>query len=157
MGKTAIRCGASRTLLTWRPSDQFLRVKRDVEYCSINLAPVTGILLSLWLLFAGVLPALDGSIWQSVEFVTARHSTPVPSALRDDAIIVGVSASGDVYYGQTHISAGDLESRIRKSLQIGAEKRIYLNIDSRVHYEDLKTVFPQIAAAGIQNITFVTK
>jgi biopolymer transport protein ExbD len=95
--------------------------------------------------------------WGSVELAGARHSVPIPGALRDDAIIIGLSASGDVYYESTHTMRRDIEGKIREDLKRGAEKRIYLNVDSRARYGDLISLFPQITAAGVENITFITR
>jgi biopolymer transport protein ExbD len=97
------------------------------------------------------------SIWNSVELFGARHSVPIPRALRDDAIIIGLSASGDVYYGSTHTMPSELEGKIREDLKRGAENRIYLNVDGRARYGDLIFVFPQITAAGVENVTFITR
>jgi biopolymer transport protein ExbD len=95
--------------------------------------------------------------WGSVELAVARHSVPVPGILRDDAITIGLSASGDVYYRLTHTMPGDIEGEIREDLKRGAEKRIYLNVDSRARYGDLKILFPKISAAGVENVTFITR
>jgi biopolymer transport protein ExbD len=104
-----------------------------------------------------MLPGLDMSVWSGVEQPNARHSVPLPAALRDDAIIVGLSASGDVYFGLSHIMPHELERKIREGLKSGAEKRIYLNVDSRAKYGDVKSILPQISIAGIENITFITR
>ena len=143
--------------LTQRPSSRWLEKGRGASYCRINAAPFAGVLVALWLIFAMNLPGSDMSIWNSVELAGARHSVPIPGALRDDAMIVGLSASGDVYFGSRHIALDELEGKIREGLKRGAEERIYLNVDSRAWYADLKSVFPQITAAGVENITFISR
>jgi biopolymer transport protein ExbD len=95
--------------------------------------------------------------WGSVELAGARHSMPIPGILRDDAIIIGLSASGDVYYESKHTMPSDIAGKIREDLKRGAEKRIYLNVDSRARYGDLINVFPKISAAGVENVTFITR
>jgi biopolymer transport protein ExbD len=158
MDKTASQFRPRHALLTRLPSEPRVRERKvDSYYCLMNAAPVAGLLLVVWFLLAYMLPMPDASVWNSVEFVNARYSRPVPAALRDDAIIVGISASGIIYYGLTYIPTSGLKNRIQKSLQVGSEKRIYLNVDSRAHYKDVKAVLPQIASVGIENITFITR
>ena len=146
-----------RSLLTQRPSKMRVGKGRGDPFCRINATPLAGILLALWLLFAAMLPGLDMSVWHVVELVDASHSVPIPGAMRDDAILVGLGASGDVYFGSSHITLHELESKIREGLKSGAETRVYLNVDSRAKYRDLKSILPQIFSAGIENITFITK
>jgi biopolymer transport protein ExbD len=95
--------------------------------------------------------------WGSVELAGARHSVSIPGILRDDAITIGLSASGDVYYKLTRTMPSDIEGKIREDLKRGAEKRIYLNVDSRARFGDLINIFPQISAAGVENVTFITR
>lgn len=99
----------------------------------------------------------DMSISRTVELVRASNSVPVPAAMRDDAMIVSLSASGDPYFASKRAMPNELEGKIRGSLTRGAEKRIYLTVDSRARYGDLKSVLPQIASAGVENVTFISR
>jgi biopolymer transport protein ExbD len=146
-----------RALLTQRPSGGGVEKRRDASYCRINAAPFAAILLALWFLFAAMLAPPHASFRRSVEQVRASYSAPIPGALKDDAIIVSLSESGDVYFESRHITPNELEGKIREDLSRGAEKRIYLNVDSRARYWDLKSVLPQITSAGVQDITFLTR
>jgi biopolymer transport protein TolR len=143
--------------LTQSPSSRWVERRRGASYCRIDTAPFVGILLVLCLLLAAILEPPRASFRSAVEQVRASHSVPIPGALRYDAIIVSLSASGDVYFGSRHIALDELEGKIRGDLKKGAEKRIYLNVDSRAWYVDLKSVFPQITAAGVENITFISR
>jgi biopolymer transport protein ExbD len=146
-----------RSSLTERPSVRRAEKGRAAFYCRINAAPFAGVFVALWFIFVANLPGPDMPRWGSVELAGARHSVPIPGALRDDAIIIGLSASGDVYYESTHTMRRDIEGKIREDLKRGAEKRIYLNVDSRARYRDLISLFPQITAAGVENVTFITR
>jgi biopolymer transport protein TolR len=146
-----------RSLLTRRPSSAWVERRRAAFFCRINAAPFAGIFVALWLIFVANLPGSDLPVWNSVELAGAKHSVPIQGALRDDAIIVSLSASGNIYYGSTHTMPSELVGKIREDLKRGAEKRIYLKVDGRARYGDLKFVFPQITAAGVENITFITR
>jgi biopolymer transport protein ExbD len=145
-----------RSSLTQRPSSTRAEKNRDVYFCRISAAPFAAIFLALWLLFAQMFVPLDMSIWRSVELTRASHSAPIPGALKDDAIIVSLSTSGDMYFEQ-HTMPNELEGKIRERLERGAEKRIYLNVDSRAQCGDLKAVLSQISSAAIENVTFITR
>jgi biopolymer transport protein ExbD len=130
---------------------------RRTSYCRINAAPYAGIFLPLVFLFAAILPPPHVSFERAVEQVSASHSAPIPGALRDDGIIVTLSESGDVYFASRHFTPSELERTIRECLKRGAEKRIYLNVDSRAYYEDLRSVLSQITSSRVENITFLTR
>lgn len=157
MGVRHLLIQYDRSSLTQRPSSRRAEKRRSTFYCRINAAPFAGVLVALWFIFLFNLPASDMPRWGSVELAGARHSVPLPGALRDDAIIIGLSASGDVYYESRHTMPSELEGKIREDLKRGSEKRIYLNVDSRTRYGDLLLVFPQITAAGVETVTFITR
>jgi biopolymer transport protein ExbD len=148
---------SSRSPLTQRPSGTWRDTRRGAYYCRINPAPIAGILAALWLLFASMFTGSDMTKWNSMELVNASHSVPIPAARRDDAITVGLSASGDLYFRSRKISLSELGGNIREGLNRGAENRIYLNVDSRTQYADVKSVLHQISSVGVENITFITR
>jgi biopolymer transport protein ExbD len=70
---------------------------------------------------------------------------------------VAIQPDGTTYFGDLKIAPGDLPEKIREGLQNGAERRIYLYVDDRVRYSDVKQVIDEISLAGVTNVTFVTQ
>jgi biopolymer transport protein ExbD len=93
----------------------------------------------------------------AVNLAKTSHSVPIPNARREDAMNIAIQASGTTYFGDLKIAPGDLPEKIREGLQNGAERRIYLYVDDRVRYSDVKQVIDEISLAGVTNVTFVTQ
>lgn len=135
-----------------------MKNQKSKLYCKIDASAIAGVLLLvLFLVLALNVPGSDLTRFNSVELVKSNHSVPVPHAMRDDALTVGLSASGDVYFRSRHIDVRELEGILRDGLKHGAENRVYLNADSRARYSDVKIVLSHISSAGIQDITIISR
>jgi biopolymer transport protein ExbD len=126
-------------------------------YCHIDASAVASVLLVLLFLFAAMHSVSDACVMGCVELVQTSRSVPVPSAMREDALAVGLSASGDLYFRSSKIHVNELEGILREGLKQGAEKRVYLNADGRTRYSDVKLVLSHISAAGIEDITIISR
>jgi biopolymer transport protein ExbD len=112
----------------------------------------------LVLLFIMMIVRQGGDLPRSVvDLARVSSSAPKPDAQRDDAMRVTISASGDVYFGTSHVASAELPAKFREGMQAGAEKRIYMAVDARAHYGDVKLVLDEIHRAGITNVTFITQ
>lgn len=134
-----------------------MKGRRSKSYCNIDAAATASVFLTLLLVLWSTLPGSDMPRYGSVELVKSNSSALVPGAMRDDALAVGLSASGDGYFVSKRIDIGELEGMLRDGLKHGAENRVYLNADSRAKYSDVKVVLSRISAAGIQDITIISQ
>ena len=85
------------------------------------------------------------------------HAAPMPSALREDAILISVSRDGNIFFGTNHIRPNDLPASIRESVRRGSERKVYLKVDARAKYADAALVIDQVALVGIQNVGIITE
>jgi biopolymer transport protein ExbD len=92
----------------------------------------------------------------SVDLISNRHAIPMPGAIREDAIRVAMTMSGDIYFGTLKIDPYDLHHQIQARLQSGAERRVYLSIDGRAKYSNVTIVLREVRLAGIENVSFLT-
>jgi biopolymer transport protein ExbD len=92
-----------------------------------------------------------------VDFARTEHATPMPSALREDAMLVAVPRDGNTYFGTHQVQYGDLPLKIRDSLRRGSERKVYLKVDARAKYGDAILVIDQVRQAGIENIGLITE
>ncbi len=81
----------------------------------------------------------------------------MPSALREDAMLISVSRDGNVFFGTHQVRYNDLPESIRESVRHGSERKIYLKVDARAKYGDAALVIDQIRQAGIQNVGIITE
>jgi biopolymer transport protein ExbD len=78
-------------------------------------------------------------------------------ALRDDALRLAVTRDGNLYLGRERINPGELPDQLRDGVRSGAENRVYLLVDSRIKYAEIKPVLDEIGLAGVKNISFLTE
>jgi biopolymer transport protein ExbD len=143
-----------RTLLTQRPSRKRAAKKRTDPYRRINAAPLASVMLAILYLF---LPAETEVLkYMPVDLTRSRQAIPMPSAIRDDAMRVAISMSGDIYFGAHKIDPYDLREQIRAGLRNGAERRVYLSVDARAKYSNVTTVLREVRLAGIEDVSFLT-
>lgn len=92
-----------------------------------------------------------------VDLAAAVHSTPQPGANREDVMQINLMADGDVSFNHHRVDSQDLRSGIQSGLALGAERRLYLWIDARATYKDVKLLLREARLAGIQNVSFTTR
>jgi biopolymer transport protein ExbD len=93
----------------------------------------------------------------AVDLVGARHSTPMPGALKEDALRVVLARDGTMYFRQHRIALEDLPNEIRQGLRDGADRKVYIAVDARAKYGDVPAVLDKIGLAGVEKIAFLTQ
>jgi biopolymer transport protein TolR len=92
-----------------------------------------------------------------VDLAVASHSVPLPHALAEDALIVGITRDGMVYFLNHRTTAKDLTPAIKKALRDGAERKVYVKADARTRYSDVKVVVEAVQRAGVLDVVFLTQ
>ena len=91
-----------------------------------------------------------------VDFARTEHATPMPGALREDAMLISVTRDGNIFFGTLQIQWSDLPTAVRDSVRHGSERKVYLKVDARAKYGDAVVVIDQIRLAGIQGVGIIT-
>jgi biopolymer transport protein ExbD len=144
----------------FRPSEASCRriAKRQSKYnCWMDhsaLLSVSVVILITFMLNPHVAESGHGV---SVDLAKSRHASRLSGALCEDALRLVVTRDGNLYFGSERIDSGDLPDQIRRGVRAGAEDRVYLLVDSRIKYADVKPVLNEIGLAGVKNISFVTR
>jgi len=79
----------------------------------------------------------------------------VPAAERADALMVAVFRDGTVFFSTEKVRPNGLKDKIRERLKQGAERKVYIKADARVHYGAVVEVLDGVRDAGIQNVAFI--
>jgi biopolymer transport protein TolR len=119
-----------------------------------NVVPMADVMLVLLIIFMVITPMLTHG--EAVNMATAQNATDMPDADKDDAIIVAVSASGDVYLGTEKISTGDLTTKVEDKLSDRTDKTVFVRSDARAHYGDVVEVVDAVRAAGVDHLGLLT-
>ena len=92
----------------------------------------------------------------ALDLARTDHAAPMPSAAREDAILISVYRDGNVFFRTSQIRYDDLPQSIRQAVRQGSERKVYLKVDARAKYGDAALAIDQIRQAGIQNVGIIT-
>jgi Biopolymer transport protein ExbD/TolR len=76
-------------------------------------------------------------------------------AEREDALVVAIMRTGDVFFGNDKFSAGSLSDALRERLHSTRERKVYIRADARVHWATVGLVLDEVRAAGIAEVAFL--
>jgi hypothetical protein len=125
--------------LQLRVRNRRLGSKRYELFCDPNFSlfsqSMLGCVLILLIVSMMYTPSNHG---MAINRYISRSATPMPAALRDDAIRVTIT-------------------RIRQRLQSGAQRKIFLVVDQRAQFGDLAIALDAARYAGIEDIAFLAE
>jgi biopolymer transport protein ExbD/biopolymer transport protein TolR len=119
-----------------------------------NVIPMADIMLVLLIIFMVVTPMLSKGL--TVELAKVNNPSDMPDADKDDAVIVGVSASGDVYLGSTKSDLSQIADQVRDRISNKLDKTVFVKSDGRAKYGDVVKIVDEIRSAGVDNVGLIT-
>ena len=119
-----------------------------------NVIPMADIMLVLLIIFMVVTPMLSKGL--SVELAKVNNPSDMPDADKDDAVIVGISASGDVYLGSNKSDLTQIADQVRDRISNKLDKTVFVKSDGRAKYGDVVKVVDEIRSAGVDNVGLIT-
>lgn len=124
-------------------------MKHLLEVCLIALA------LATTTLFAQD-PTIPMQRGISVQLPVTSNAVAVPSADKEDALVVAVTHDDRVYLGTDLISPAELAATIKTEMATRADKRLYLKADARTPYRNVVNVLDVVGTSGVQGLTLLT-
>jgi biopolymer transport protein ExbD/biopolymer transport protein TolR len=119
-----------------------------------NVIPMADIMLVLLIIFMVVTPMLTKGL--SVELAKVNNPSDMPDADKDDAVIVGISASGDVFIGSAKSDVTQIADQVRDRISNKLDKTVFVKSDGRAKYGDVVKVVDEIRSAGVDNVGLIT-
>jgi len=119
-----------------------------------NVIPMADIMLVLLIIFMVVTPMLSKGL--TVELAKVNNPSDMPDADKDDAVIVGISASGDVYLGSAKSDVSQIADQVRDRISNKLDKTVFVKSDGRAKYGDVVKVVDEIRSAGVDNVGLIT-
>lgn len=123
--------------------------------CNINVAGFAGVMFALLYLF---MPnAADVDVHRGAPVDLAKVSSPVSmrAADREDAMIVGITRDGKIFFRNDQVMLDQLPSRIREAVGQGSEKKVYVKADAHAKYVWVAGVLDRAHDAGVEKIGFL--
>jgi biopolymer transport protein ExbD len=116
--------------------------RRSAYYCWIDVSALLAVFL---VIFIAV-----------VDLFASGHSRLTPHAIREDALQVVVTRDGRLFLGTHEAVPKELPHQLREGVRAGAENRVYLMVDSRAKYGDVKPALNEIRLSGVNYVSFLT-
>ena len=119
-----------------------------------NVIPMADIMLVLLIIFMVVTPMLTKGF--PADLAKVSNPSDMPNADKDDAIIVGISAGGDVYLGNNKTDISQIADQVRDRISSKLDKTVFVKSDGRAKYGTVVKVVDEIRAAGVDNVGLLT-
>ena len=113
------------------------------------------IMLVLLIIFMVVTPMLQKGV--PVDMARVPNPTDLPDADKDDAIIVAVTRSGDIFLGNDRTPPDQLTGKVKDLVANRIDKTIYIRADGRAKYGDVATVVDEVRNAGVDKVGLETE
>ena len=91
----------------------------------------------------------------SVDMPKVIHPAFMPSADKEDAMIVAVNREGRLFFRAEPVKVEWLPEKIRTAVKNGAENHVYIKSDARAKYGWVKEVLDEVRASGVEKIGFL--
>ena len=124
-------------------------MKYSLEVCVIMVALATNIAVAQ----DATIPMQRGI---SVQLPATNNAVAVPSADKEDALVVAVTYDGRVYLGTDLISSADLGGKIKSEMAARADKRLYVKADARTPYANVVNVLDAVRPSGVRGLILLT-
>lgn len=121
----------------------------------INVVPMADIMLVLLIIFMVVTPMLQKGT--SVDLVRTDHPRDMPDADKEDAVLLAIARSGNIFLGNTQVAPEDITARVREMLLNRLDKTVYVKSDARAMYGVVVRVVDEVRAAGVDQIGLLTE
>jgi biopolymer transport protein ExbD len=131
--------------------------RRSAYYSWLDVSALFAVLLVILIAFMLNPQVGEGRHGPGVDLAESQHFRRMSGSLREDALRLVVTRDGKLYFRTEIINRGELPERLRDGVRAGAENRLYLLVDSRTKYAEVKPVLDEVGLAGVKNISFLTE
>jgi len=120
-----------------------------------NVIPMADIMLVMLIIFMVVTPMLQKGV--SVDLAPVQNPNDMPNADRDDAIIVAVTRSGDIFLGTKKTPREQITAQVRDRIANRLDKTVFVKSDARAKYGVVVAVVDEVRAAGVDQLGLLTE
>ena len=119
-----------------------------------NVIPMADIMLVLLIIFMVITPMLQKGV--QVNLAKVNNPIDMQNADKDDAVIVAISASGDLFLLNTRTDISQLADQVRDRISNKLDKTVFIKSDGRAKYGVVVKAVDEIRAAGVDNVGLLT-
>ena len=132
-------------------------VKAPAVVSDINVTPMVDVMLVLLIIFMVITPLLTKG--QTVDLVKTKNPIAMKQADADDAIILAVVRTGEVWLmpGNSRVALDEIPSKVSDLLTGRLDKTVYVRADMRAKYQVVEDVVDALRAAGVDQLGLITE
>ena len=124
-----------------------------------NVIPMADIMLVLLIIFMVITPMLQKGV--SVDMAKVQNPQDLPDADKDDAVIIAVTRTGDLYISMgsltNKVQLDEITAKVRDLIANRLDKTVYVRADSRAKFGGVKNAVDEVRAAGVDNVGLLTQ
>jgi len=123
---------------------------------NINVTPMVDVMLVLLIIFMVITPMLQNKV--VIDMAAVVNAAPMPDADKDDAIVVAITRSGDVFLGQNRTTVDVLGNQVREKMADNpGSKTIFIRADARAEYLQVENAIDAVRTAGVEDVGLLTQ
>ena len=122
---------------------------------NINVTPMVDVMLVLLIIFMVITPMLQNKV--QIDMAKVDNPTAMPDADKEDAIVVAITRSGDVFLGQNKIALSELGPAVQQRLSDTPGKTIYIRADARAQFRGVEDAIDAVRTAGVDDVGLLTQ
>ena len=123
---------------------------------NINVTPMVDVMLVLLIIFMVITPMLQNKV--VIDMVSVVNPIAMPDADKEDAIVVAITRSGDVFLGQNKSAIDVLGNQVRDLMAANpGSKTIYIRADARAEYLAVENAIDAVRTSGVEDVGLLTQ
>jgi biopolymer transport protein ExbD/biopolymer transport protein TolR len=123
---------------------------------NINVTPMVDVMLVLLIIFMVITPMLQNKV--VIDMVQVVNPIAMPDADKEDAIVVAITRSGDVFLGQNKSSIEVLGNQVREKMADNpGNKTIFIRADARAEYRAVEDAIDAVRTTGVDDVGLLTQ
>src|ERR1035441_3012966 len=135
---------------------QAIRNEGSKVNSNINVTHMVDVMLVLLIIFMVITPMLQNKV--VIDMAAVVNPVAMPDADKDDAIVVAITKSGDVFLGQNKTSLEVLGTQVREKMADNpGAKTIFIRADARAEYLQVENAIDAVRTAGVDDVGLLTQ
>ena len=123
---------------------------------NINVTPMVDVMLVLLIIFMVITPMLQNKV--VIDMASVVNPIAMPDADKEDAIVVAITRSGDVFLGQNKSSIEVLGNQVREKMADNpGNKTIFIRADARAEYRAVEDAIDAVRTTGVDDVGLLTQ
>jgi biopolymer transport protein ExbD len=131
--------------------------RRPAVLLHVNIAEMPFLSVAIVLLVVFMVTTPSPHSMNNIDLSVSSQGQSQLGAKKWDAIRVSVTRDGSYYFRNERIHADVLPNRVHDALLNGAERKVYLAVDSRARYMDMAALLPMIRLGGVNQIALISE